>query len=304
MSYDHSPSQTYLRRFCSIDKAGYVNVYRKPRATDPFYTLPKGICSEKNGDNNNSFQNSLILREFLSPIEQQWPKVIKNLKERKIHGGTLGAVDGYLAYLRLCSPVAKRLNQQVMAEDLKNIALCEANSINSTLGNVESFFADGGGITIDRDFANAPAIMNLPLLTLAFSKSDHFILYNDTDIPFLTSDNPAISLLGLTYCPLTPRISVLLIPPNPVEVSNITSLSLQEEDFYNVTTRYSFLNIKDVRVQEYNREIVKFAKDKVISNIRAPWITELVQEFKHYRTELICTKEGEFYKYKQQAERV
>jgi len=148
---------------------------------------------------------------------------------------------------------------------------------------------------------------------LNFSKAHHFILYNDTTTPFLTSDNPAIPIFlpeypySLTYCPLTPRISILLMPQHH-KLGILHLNPLQVENFDKATTNYNLLSIKDVRVQEYNNEIAKFAEDKIISNIRAPWVTDLVQQFKHYQTKIVCTKiksnsEEDIYQYKQQANR-
>ncbi len=83
MRKDHSPSQTYLNSFCDPNKPGYLNIYRKADATNPFYNPPKKVCYEENGDINNSFKNKEVLRKFLEEIEPKWSNVISNLEEKK-----------------------------------------------------------------------------------------------------------------------------------------------------------------------------------------------------------------------------
>jgi len=304
MTKDHSPSQTYLKAFLSLDRPNFLNIYRKSDPSKPFLSRPSKVCYEKNGDGNTRFKNHLILRSFLQPIEQRWPNVISDLEEQKIKKGTLGVIAAYLAYLKLLSPVAKRCNTSLIAQDLNNIREFQDKYSKNNSVITSSLTEDQIQISIDRDFANAPAILALVPLSFAIGKGTFCILYNNTPKPFLTSDNPAIPISmggmnGFTYFPLTPSISIVL-QPDP-KIASFPE-SLQEKDFDNATCNFSILNIKERRVEEFNNEIVKFTEDKVISNINASWITELIQKFQHYRTENVSTKiDDSTYMYQQQA---
>lgn len=304
MTKDHSPSQTYLKAFCSLDKPDFLNIYRKSGLSEPFLSKPLKVCYEKNGDSNARFKNTFILRSFLQPIEQRWPNVISDLEEQKVKDGTLGVIAAYLAYLKLLSPVAKRCNTSLMAQDLNNLREFQDRYSKNNSVITSSLTEDQIQISINRDSANAPAILALARLSFAISKGTFYILYNNTPKPFLTSDNPAIPIsiegvYGLTYFPLTPSISILLqLDPKMASFPE----SLQQKDFDNATCNFSILNIKERRVEEFNNEIVKFTEDKVISNINASWITEIVQKFQHYRTEIVSTKiDDSTYMYEQQA---
>lgn len=109
---DHFVSQTYLSHF--VGKTGQLTPYYK----DGYVVVgkpkwPKSICYELDGDLNTYFDDPRVLDTYLRPIETAWASNVASLRARTLIARERFEVALYIAYLRTCNPVAKRLGQDL-----------------------------------------------------------------------------------------------------------------------------------------------------------------------------------------------
>jgi hypothetical protein len=146
-------------------------------------------------------------------------------------------------------------------------------------------------LIIDRDYPYAKAIRNLESMIDHFLNCPWTIIRNVSSKAFVTSDNPAILIYyperwyADTYIALSPTLS-LLIHMVPYEKFCIKSL------------KFSIVRAEEETVEKLNCEIIKFAEDKVVANVKADWITNKVLKYKDWRVE---TKNESFYKFSERS---
>jgi hypothetical protein len=298
---DHYVSQTYLKLFVGPNgdlvpyyKNAYV-IVGKPKK-------PKSICFETEGDTNKYFENPRILEEFLPAFENPWnnnvtkleqcvlnTKAKSILKNRVLDAKTKFELAGYIAFLRLCTPIAKRILQQGISDMHK---LIEDKVMLSTTENAtylsdkdkctlrEAILKRERGLDIDREYAHAQGMQNLEKAICRYYLWPWLVLINETDIPFITSDNPAIlyyqdiqQQIAQTYIPLKPSMALLITP----------NLDIYDPSFEDITKHYNSNNgfgiIKQSYVNEFNEAIVKSAERMVLHQKKEDWLEQLVCKY-------------------------
>ena len=146
------------------------------------------------------------------------------------------------------------------------------------------------GIQIDREFAHAQGMRALEGAINRYYCSHWLVLINETVIPFITSDNPAIlyyqdmqQQIAHTYVPLKPSMALLITPdfnidyPNSEDVKRYTN----SEDRFGV--------IKQSYVEKFNEEIVKSAERIVLHQKKEDWIEQLVRKYSKWRVDAIVS---------------
>jgi len=143
-------------------------------------------------------------------------------------------------------------------------------------------------IEVDREYPHAIAITNLVSSSFRLYCSDWLVLLNKTDIPFITSDNPAILYhkedfgpAASTFVPLTPSLGIL-ISPNPSK--NIPSIE-ELDSFRHENDRIAYIKEKYVTI--FNDLIVKSAEKIVLSSDNLDWLWKMVASNKSWRVENI-----------------
>jgi len=197
---DHYVSQTYLRHFAS-PKGYLVPYYKNAQVVAGKPKRTKSICFETEGDTNKYFDNPRLLDEFLPAFENPWKNNIAKLENGVFDANTKFELAGYIAFLRSCSPTAKRLGQRMIAGALEPVAyeiglsnLDKADYLSDEhkLALRNAFEKREIEIKIDREFAHAQGMRALIGMLYRYYCSHWLVLINETNIPFITSDNPAI----------------------------------------------------------------------------------------------------------------
>lgn len=283
MAKDHYIARTYLRNF-SANNNEMVLAYRK-KTMEKLGEVPvKSICYKKDWSTNEYFsENPRIIEDFLKIAEPNWNKCVNDLTKGFCCPELKFTASLYLAFLRICTPTAVRLNASLLkgVVDLTHKFLEEKSLENPESQHHDMFqkIKDLGGVTIkvNDKYSSAIAISGIGNAVESFSSCDWRILVNETGIPFLTSDNPVIPYrfiknAAVWYCPITPYFAISFSPIHKVH---------QNQKGYDV------ISIKKADVKKYNKLIVKGAEDIVIYNPAISNIYEIMDRYKYWRVEKV-----------------
>lgn len=275
-SYDHYVSQTYLKHFgFKKGKKDFVWMYRKK------YGVVKGvptdsICGEYSGDICEAFENKFALREILNLIEFAWNPFIEAIKNnnllethRELSNDDkipfLEKILLFISYVRCLSPTMRNLSKEQNETLFSKVILPLQTKLDSRLDANDSI--KKGTIKIEignNSYYKGQGINHLVDFAKILSKRTWVILKNSTRIKFITSDTPFISLLNRDlYLPLTPEYALIF--------SHFQSDKIKH---YNVTA---------AEVENYNKNIVQWASDLVISSQENSEIKELVDKYREYK---------------------
>jgi len=168
---DHYVSQTYLRLFVG-PKGNLVPYYKNTRAIVGKPKKPKSICFETEGDTNKYFEDTRLLDKFLPAFENSWKNNILKLERGVLDANKKYELAGYIAFLRSCTPTAKRFGQQSIAGVVDPVAY---KVMLSTLDKAD-YLSDKHKLTlrnaiqnkeieikIDREFAHAQGMRTIIL---------------------------------------------------------------------------------------------------------------------------------------------
>jgi hypothetical protein len=135
---------------------------------------------------------------------------------------------------------------------------------------------------IDKDFPKALVATQLLKHQRCLYHEAWDVIWNDTDEPFLTSDNPSClddkysgPLRAARYLPLTPRLALrtLIDPENLPEIrTNIPPA--KPSAGRRATTKF---------VRDMNRLVIQSAEDIVLASERKPYIPLCVQKYKNWK---------------------
>lgn len=184
----------YLNGF--TDDAGKVVAYRKDNPTNPLHLKPSEIAFERfyysqplpeGGQDNNT------LEDFFSAIESTWPPIVKRMRERHNVNGYLPEIFEFLGLMRIRVPATRdmveaSLAETVLAEMRRLDRLGDLppppEGLEDLLSKVEVAIDPHQSIhamvRLAQDFAKIIDLLGLR------------IIHNQTDIDFITSDNPVI----------------------------------------------------------------------------------------------------------------
>jgi hypothetical protein len=294
---DHYISQTYLNAF--TDKEGMlIPYYKNGRVIIGKKKSTSAVCYEKDGDENSYFVDARIVDEYLRLFENNWANHVHALEEMSGDQDTKYGIAGYIAFLRTCNPTAKRLGQSLLTDTIQPVAdriMAESADDPETPPEIKELYKKHTEdknieITVDPEYAHAKGISTLVDITHKLYCSKWLILFNNTDTPFLTSDNPAVlyyrrraSQIANTFVPLTPKLGVLISPNPSAEVPTLEKLKTYEHGDDQIA------EIKEKFAHKFNELIVKPAENIVIHRASEEWVEILVRNNKTWRTELITS---------------
>lgn len=115
-------------------------------------------------------------------------------------------------------------------------------------------------------------------------------MINDSSIPFITSDNPAVLYykdnnpqIGQTYIPLKPNMAILIAPD--LSIKRPSDEDVRKYD----NSKDAFGVIKPPCVEEFNKQIIKSAEKIVIHQCKEDWLKKLVHKYRNWRVETIIS---------------
>ena len=191
----HYIPKAYLKSFC--DDEGKVFVYRKDAPKKPFHQKPDNTGFHKyyysqplpeGGMNHEALEN------FFSEIETPWPPIVERLQTReKIDNGMMDEICQFICLQFARVPANRDFAERIQAEMLKSMmrqmdARGEfpppPKGFEDILAHVE--------VSIDPHQSIRAMPDMLGAVREILDQVGLDVIHNETDIPFLTSDNPVI----------------------------------------------------------------------------------------------------------------
>jgi hypothetical protein len=292
MSRDHYIAQTYLNRF--VGKNGFLQAYRKSDG-NTFPCRPYAICHEWDGDMIPDFMvQPDYLGQYRAMFEQNWGLAVDAIEAQACPDDVKLAIAGYWGNLLVCTPAWKRVGvsiyyRQMMDflnahRDLKNRIGKPDKIINEALAAID---AGKVKLEIDPNYIHAVSASQMLEHAIRLYNSDWIIVANDTDIDFLTSDNPSAiedpgqfrgGVGGLTrYLPITPRLCIVCEPMHPEIMRGKFELTDPPKG------RVRFATTSKDHIKEINRVIVKCAEDLVLSSEKLASVEALAKKYAKFR---------------------
>ena len=185
----------YLNSFC--DDEGMVFVYRKDDPTKPFRQKPDSTGFHKyyysqpmpeGGINHDALEN------FFSEIEATWPPIVERLqRQEKVDAGMIDDISQFICLQFARVPANRDFAENIHAETLKTVMweLDKRGEFPLPPKGYEDIL-DHVQVSIDphQSILAMPNMIGAVVEILDEIGLD--VIHNETEIPFLTSDNPVI----------------------------------------------------------------------------------------------------------------
>jgi hypothetical protein len=205
MSQDHYIARTYLKHWTDTQNRKLLYAYRKSDLKE-FPCKPADVCREWNGDLNEKYFKKApeILGQLRRIFEKDWNKAIEQLTKKSISPDNKFTVAGYWAHLITCTPQWRATGVQMLEEQIKQLmhflAKRKLRDAPFDASLISTLLNDGRVKPVaDPDFIKAMVTKQLLHIAWVLYNQPWTVLENETDVPFVTSDNPC------SIFPDTPR---------------------------------------------------------------------------------------------------
>jgi hypothetical protein len=270
----HYVPVSYLARF--TDDNGFLVAYRKDNPSKPIRTKPEAIAFRRyyysqpvpgGGYNHDRFEQGL------AELERDWSRLAARISagENINNHHDLENLLGFIALQRVRVPatrdMAERAYAHVVMQELRS--LDAAGQLDPKPKGFENIL-DLVEVTVDPHQSIHAMAHQLPYLGGLFDSIGYEILHNETELSFLTSDNPAIYFDPSVpekelrpYAVDVPRRPMeLLFPIDPTTV--IRGHSDLRDRFARRGLRHSRVRDADA-VRRINRLIARFGYELLIA---------------------------------------
>jgi hypothetical protein len=302
MPEDHYVARTYLKHFGDPKRGGMLHGYQKPEGRN-FPCWPKDVCREWDGDINPTLKEPGLLGDFRALFEPHWNPSISKIVSGKLEKRDKWSIAGYMANLIACVPTWHRLNlqaetamagslvrEELKAQKMRGAALSEAQE------KLLALLASGKRVPLDPDKTKAHAIRDLVDHAWRAFNVDWLILRNDSEQPFITSDNPfAFGWSGRLgepvrrYLPVTPNCCVCVsFDPAKHDSRRLTTELIEADLEAGPRGAVHEVIARPVEVREINKLIVQCAEKLVLSSEVLDWLPGLIRKYGKYRLEAEC----------------
>ena len=291
MAQDHFVAQTYLRKFGDPNRGYLMHGYRKVPPKD-FPCRPRDVCREWDGDLNPAFiTNRPELRgDFRALCEPHWGSALDSLLK-----GKLGREDKFImaamaATLMTCTPAWRRLSTEIYGKFTTGTAIASyelAIKAGATppLEAEDIALLRSGEIVLDVDprFLEAKNTRALLIHAWLIYNQPWMVLYNGTDHPFVTSDNPLALLYpnpkgGVTrFLPVTPTVCLEI--PFVTDLAPIDPANFQFDLDRPPQGGISYAQMTPDQARRINRLLVQCAEDLVLTSQPSDGIRTLVAKY-------------------------
>ncbi len=298
----HFVPKAYLKSFCDDD--GKLHVYRKNEPEKEIRLSPdntgfhKYFYSQPLPDGGRDHDK---LEDFFSEYEAKWPDIVKKFRTGENVNDLLGTIYAFIGLQRARVPAARDACEKLLAETVKAI-MCQMDAAGDLPPPPEGFedLLEHVDVAIDPHQSIHAMVHIIQGVGDLLGRIGIEVVHNDTDVPFLTSDNPVIwfdpSLPEDEMRPYTVRPDgpiMLMFPVAPdLLIYGDTS---KHEQFAQHGLIYSRPNGVNA-VQSMNTLICRFAYESVFAS--KPGFNELVKKHADVspviRTETIPVPNGQF----------
>lgn len=279
----HFVPTAYLKAFC--DQQGKLRVYRKDGPAKPLHQVPDATQFRKyyysqplpeGGQDNNT------LEAAFSAIETHWPETVAKLHARGEVNDRLENIFQFIALQRVRVPASRDAAEAMLAQTVKDTM--KVMLANGTLPPPPPGLEDlPNQVRISIDPHQSIHAMGALLKGMGqlFSLLGFVAVHNNTELPFITSDNPVLwfdptlrfdEQRPYTTQPGGPVFLVFPVSPRLVLVG-----STHYKDFFDKHgLEHSDVPDQDM-VYTINRQVCRFAYEAVVTQDTG-W-EDLIAEF-------------------------
>jgi Protein of unknown function (DUF4238) len=299
MTKDHYIAQTYLKYFGDVLSGGILHAYRKS-GKPPFKCWPRDVCHEWDGDLNPAFlpHDPNLLGDFRTMCEPYWNPSIESLLLGKISDQEKFVVSAYFALLMTCTPPWRRIDVAIYNKQFAG-NLSFARKMKEKHGAqpdlpveaIEMLERGEIALSIDPDYIKAVVTRQLLEHACIAYNQDWTLLSNDTNQPFVTSDNPVAFLhSGIVgepttrFLPITPSLCLSLT----YDISRIKSVDPQNPSFDFLKPplgKIKYEKVNTAGAKCVNRQIAMCAEEMIFSSVASSGLEALVKKYAKYRIE-------------------
>jgi hypothetical protein len=190
----HYVPEAYLKAFC--DKDQELIVYRKDAPTEPYRSKPGEVAFHKyyyaqplpgGGRDTNR------LEDRFSELEGKWPPIVDALAARDIVNDKLEDIFAFVALQRARVPAARVAAEQMLAASVMAMTrqLEADGKLPPTPKGLENLL-DEVVVSIDPHQSIHAMLDIIRAMGQVFHRVGFVVLHNQTDLDFITSDNPVI----------------------------------------------------------------------------------------------------------------
>lgn len=275
-----------------------LNAYSKSDNSS-FPCWPKDVCHEWDGDLNPAIViRPELLGDYRKIFEPHWNPSIASILAGKLSANDKFVVSAYMANIMVCTPAWRRVAGDVLAQHAAALAVFQ-HRMNKKHGIKDELFAGGiemlqrGEMKIEADADTVKAMITRHLLTYACVtyNLDWLLVENDTEMPFITSDNPvAMDYSGVPGAPVTRVLPItpflclsVTYPVGAIEKLDLGDVSRILKTPPAGTIRRA--KAKPAAVRFVNRLITECAENLVFASKADASIQELVKTYGKYGME-------------------
>lgn len=277
MADDHYVAVTYLKRWANEETK--VWAYHKSDLR-VFSATPKSQCHEPDGDKNpDYFAEPNKLGNYRAEFEPNWSSAVADLESGTHSMATKYIVSGYWANLIATTPIHRRMGAELYEKEIQSILPI----ITKDSPSPHEVSIKAG---VDLNYIKAVVTNGLPRGAWQLYNQPWTVLINETDSPFLTSDNPAAlfpaRLFGGSAVRFLPLSSRLCITTRMyARFSNAEKLTL--EDWRRPPSGPIVFKVATHTQSKFiNKLTVLNADDFVYSHEKRDWIFNLVKKYSDY----------------------
>ncbi|MGE0278494.1 MAG: DUF4238 domain-containing protein [Alphaproteobacteria bacterium] len=298
MAKHHYVARTYLKHFGDPQRKGMLNAFKKPDAKT-FTCWPADVCHEWDGDLNAAFikHRPELLGDFRQIFEPKWDAAVEQLRVGKgITPDDKFMLTGYMAHLMTCTPSWRRLGTEMYSQDAaRYLSLSKEMQQKSGIAipdlpvdAIELMEAGEIELRVDPDYVKAIVTKQLIQQCCLLYHQDWAVLHNETEFPFLTSDNPCAFLesdraIGIPtrIWPITPRVAIS-VRYNP-DLGYLVKSKVADVLARPLSSRVSHRAVNADEARRINILTVKCAEELVFSSTANEKLAAVVAKYGRYR---------------------
>ena len=261
----HYIPKSYLKVFC--DDAGQVRVYRKDDPCKAIQLSPdntgfhKYYYSQPRPDGEKDHN---ALEDCFSKLEDKWPGIVDRLHRRENVNDSLEEIFQFMALQRARVPASRDVAELIHAEGVMAAArrLDLEGKLSPKPEGCEDIL-DHGEVSINPHQSIHAMVPMMQGIGQVFDQIGFYAMHNNTEIPFLTSDNPVIwfdpSVEDADLRPYVIRPDgpvVFLFPVSPSLI--IYGDSSRRDKFVSKGVGIAYLSEAGY-IEEINRQVCRFA---------------------------------------------
>jgi len=287
MARDHYVAQTYLKHWCN--PAGMMVRYPKNPAGDPFPCAPVSVCREWDGDLNPYFQkNPNLLGEYRKIFEPGWNPMIESLRSGRITTDDHFVIAGYWAQLTTCTPTWRKHAMSIYKQQIEESIPVVAEHLARQKPHMANYirrmiFKEKIRPSVDPQYVKHILTSQLAATTVAFYQQDWIVIRNDSDLPFITSDNPSsifpdrpFNVPVSRFLPLAPDLGILCV--------GAVKEWIKVENF-DLNTKPGIIQVASPdrsKIEEFNRVVAMNADRFIFARDRDAWVQALLDEHREH----------------------